>query len=505
MARITKEQLASLTKEEKLALLDVVEEKKRRVREQRRAFTPHAGQRAIIDSNQKIKIVTAANGSGKTAVAVNMMLWYAHGYNPVSKATTRVPARIYVVLDSPAKIADVWIPEIKKWYNLKEEQLAKLGKPFISQINFDNGSTLRFLFHEQNELAFESIEGDYFIFDEPCDKRLWTALLRAGRTKNSDPKYIMIGTPLSQAWLREYFVEWEKGNFPDTQFFKMSTEANRVNLAEGYIEDYSRHLTEAEKRTRLHGEFFNTDGMALAGLFKRDRHILPASQLASGWQSWPIVLAADPHPNKPTHLCLLAAGPENQLYYVAESAQKLTPRDFAKWVKTNWLPVYNIVDLVVDNFGSGDFTGGDGFKSFVEIWREEGLMIRPTSYDEKSDTDFLERLQDALYIPEGGQPRLRLLATCLGIIRDIENVQWKKKKGTDEFEPKLEIGNRDYLATLKYALAVNLTWQTARRKVIRTSETVKHAANTVHNVRKSMSGGYLVSKTTRKKPTGRDF
>ena len=41
------------------------------------------------------------------------------------------------------------------------------------------------------------------------------------------------------------------------------------------------------------------------------------------------------------------------------------------------------------------------------------------------------------------------------------------QKGTETYKPKLDIGNKDYLACLKYALASNLTYDNSRRKIIR--------------------------------------
>jgi hypothetical protein len=58
----------------------------------------------------------------------------------------------------------------------------------------------------------------------------------------------------------------------------------------------------------------------------------------------------------------------------------------------------------------------------------------------------------------------------------MENVQWKVQKGTETYQPKLEIGNKDFLSCLKYALAVNLTWTSAKRKVIRPPGIEKKAA-----------------------------
>jgi hypothetical protein len=465
--QLTKEQLANLTKEQKLQLLDIIDEKKRRAKAARKAFVPHEGQMRLINSKAKIRINVCGNGFGKTAHGVNEAHWAALGYNPILKTYNPVPADVIVVLDAPSKVADVWLPEIKKWYPLTEDQLHKDGKPFVSRITFPNGSQIRFMFWLQEAMAFESVEADFVVFDEPPPRSVFVALLRAGRKKDRQARYLILGTPIAQDWLREYHAEWRKGQHADTEFFRMSSEMNRANLSDGYIEGFTAHLTDRERRTRIDGEFFATDGLALAGLFRSEKHVISPSKLPPEWKSWPAVIAVDPHPQKPTHACVLLASPQGKWIYVAERAVKELPRDWAKWVRKNWMQEYNVVDLVCDNFGSGEFTGGDGFKSFIEVCRSEGVALRPTSYDEKKDDDFIERLQEALLIPDGGEPKLQILGSCQGLVNDVLNVGWQAIKGSETYKPKLEISNRDFLACLKYALATNLTFDNSKRRVIR--------------------------------------
>lgn len=467
--KITKEHLAKLTKEQKLQLLDAAEERKKRKREARSAFIPHEGQRIIINDAHQKRLLICGNGFGKSALGTNEVIWAADGFNPETGAYTSVPAKVIVVLDAPEKVSDVWLPELRKWRDISEESLHKRGKPYYTEISWPNGSVIRFMFHLQEEMAFESLEADFVVLDEPPPRHVWIALLRSGRKKGRKARFLMLGTPIAQAWLREYYSDWEKGKYPDTQFFKMSTELNKANLAENYIEEFTAHLTKREIATRIHGDFFNTEGMALAGVWERRKHLVAESTLPEDYrQAWPHVVAIDPHPNKPLVACLLAAAPNGKRYYVGEYARKIVPRDFGKWLQANWLQTHRIVDIVCDNFGSGDYTGGEGFKSFIEVLQSLGIRVRPTSYDEKKDDEFLTRIQEGLYIPDQGEPTLQfVIGKSNGCVHDIENVQWKAQKGTETYQPKLEIGNRDYLACLKYALAANLTYDNAKRKVIK--------------------------------------
>src|SRR5688500_9900156 len=117
--------LAAMTHAEKLEYYDLIQEKKRRLLEAREAYTPNSGQLAVHLSAAVLRAVFAGNGGGKTALGANEALWAALGYNPITKVKSKVPARVIVVLDKPDKVDTVWLPELKKWYPIKAEQLHK--------------------------------------------------------------------------------------------------------------------------------------------------------------------------------------------------------------------------------------------------------------------------------------------------------------------------------------------------------------------------------------------
>lgn len=470
-ARLTPEQIAQLPKEEKLAILDALEEKKKRKRQQLLAYTPNEGQLRMHQSRKKIRFNLSGNAAGKTTAAIQEAVWICKGYNPITEEYTKVPANVVIVLDSPLKVRDVYLGRngLRKWFDIRDDQLHKDGKPQISRVTFDNGSQIVFMSQDQDPLLFEGIEVDLAIADEPIPRSIFISLLRGGRTKGYEAKFLLIGTPIGakSTWVREMYAEWELGKHPDVDFFKMSSRVNKKNLQEGFIEEFEAHLTERERESRIEGGFFDAHGLALAGLFKREVHVTPSSKLAADFQQWPACIAIDPHPSKDLHAIVLAADPDDRLVYLSEFKQKVLPRDFARWLKANWLQQFAVIDIVCDNFGSGDYTGGEGFSSFIEVLNSEGVRVRPTSYDEKKDEEFLQRLQDALYVGPTGKPKLQIVEGCLGIVHDCENVAWKPIKGTEDFYPKLEIGNRDYLACLKYALATKLRHSAKHRAIHR--------------------------------------
>lgn len=473
MAKITPEALKGLTKEKKLQLLTLIEEKKRRARLNPELFKPHSTQLPFHKSEKKIRVVVCSNGWGKTAAAVNEVLWAMKGYNPVLQKYTKVPARVVVVLDKPDKVEQVWLREMRKWHHFDElKQFHKKGKPYVAQITMDNGSELIFMFHEQEMMSFESIESDYFVYDEPPPRRVFIALARGGRAKGSPRRHTLVGTPITGAWIRkELYEPWARGERPDIECFRGTVEENRSNLAEGYIEDFSRLLTEKERRIRLHGDFFDLEGLALAHLFDRSAHVIehPAWDYSN-----PVVIGVDPHPQKAHIAVMLGCDRDGHYYYLSElvSTRDQTPRDFAREMR-KWYQGYRVADIICDSLGSGPLTGGDGNKSFIEVLNDEGVRARATTWEDKKEQSWLMRIQEVLAIPKEpdqfGQciPRLRIVEGNNGIIENIESVQWLKMRNLDEYKPHLDISNKDFLAALKYALAANLSYQSGRGRIYR--------------------------------------
>lgn len=467
--KLTKEQLAAMTPEEKLELIAVLDEKQRRKRDQRAVYKPNSGQLLMHQSRAKIRFNLSANAAGKSTAAMQEAMWACNGYNPILDEYTKVPANVVIVLDQPSKVQDIYLNRngMQKWFVITEDQYRRDGKPYVSRIVFPNGSQIRFLFHDMEPMIFEGIECDFVIYDEPVARAIFISLLRGGRTKGTRARHLFIGTPIGShsAWIRDYHDEWKAGEHPDLEFFQMSSDVNRANLAEGFIEDFAKHLTEREKQARLHGQYFDTDALALAELWKPDVHLIKLEDLPADYKTrFSYVIAADPHPSKKLAACLLGVDENNVRYYIDEFHQKILPEHFANWLRDNWLRDYNVIDLIVDSSAQADYTGGQGFRSWVEVMRINNIRFRATTYDEKSDEKFLERIKDSLILNEDRTPRMKVLQHCYRIVHNIKNVGWQPIKGTEMFKPKLEIGEWDHLACLKYALAANLTAGNAHRK-----------------------------------------
>jgi hypothetical protein len=478
---------------EMIAAIAALEERRRREIDSRASYVPNEGQLTIHRSQKRERFVFSGNGAGKTTLLIQELLWTATGFNPVLKKNTKVPAKCVLVLDSPDKVAQKVVPEIKKWYPLKEDQLHKDGKPYHSRITFPNGSEIVIMFHDQDPMKFESIDDiDFNGFDEPPPKHIYIALLRGTRGKRSLPKTLLVGTPLAAPWLRtDIFEPWSRGEEPDVECFKFSTHVNADNLRTGFIEDFSRRLSEQELRIRIHGDFFDLSGLALTHLIDRSVHFIKPFD----WpRDWPLILVVDPHPRKAHVAILLGASTDDQLFVIKETSSKTAPSEFARELAT-FCDGYQIVDAVCDSLGSSDLTGGMGRLSFIQVlnrtWQEEGtqLRIRPTTYNEKLDEAWIQRIQEALLIPDepdqlGNRiPELRVFDTCKGTIFDIENAAWYKVRLSEEVKPKIDMTKRDFLSCLKYGLAAQPRGNMTKQRILRSSPSPWSGAAGAHKNR----------------------
>jgi hypothetical protein len=460
--------LSKLTREEKIELLALLDEQEKRSRLVKELYKPHAGQMRVHMSEALERYLFPGNGFGKSVALVNEVHWAMTGWNPLTKQHTPVPAKAVLILDTPEKVED-FITEYKRWHHLDlDKQAHKRGKPHFCYFTWDTGSTLTVVTHDVTPTKLEGSQWTHIFIEEPPPKPVFTAVARGGRIKGRPVRIFMAGTPVSAAWLRtDIYEPWSKGEMPHVECFKGRTEENKENLDEGYIERFSSKLSEQEKAIRLRGEFFDLEGLALAHLWRRDVHTLKKSELE--WEeSFPCVVIVDPHPSKAHHAVLLGADKDNFLYVLDEYKEKAIARKFTEsLVARGWFQQYSVLDIVYDSLGSSETTSGEGFRPFGEVMNEvlkkHGIgRARATSYQEKDDEEWIERIQDALVIPKEpnnfGQfvPKLRVLEHCRGTISDIENVQWKRDKAHEQNKPKLDISNKDFLSCVKYGLACNL-------------------------------------------------
>lgn len=464
MATEVKTKLKRLTKEEKLELLQALEQKEKLEKKRRNKFTPHGGQLRVLKSRAPIKLLTCGNGWGKSTFAVNLLHARATGVDPWNNATTKVPSKIVVLLDNPSKIGEVYRTEYNKWHDADQLTELRHGSPYVKEWQFKNGSSVRFLTQDMDQLTFESIQFDVLIIDEICPRAQYIGLTRGQRAKNVAFEQYIIGTPISNdhAWVRQDLIQpWLEGKRPDLECFTGGTADNAANLGKGYLERFESLLTEKERRVRMFGEFSSVDGLAFGHLINDTLHML--NERALEWQgSWPVVVGIDPHPSKAHVAVMVGRRPgDDKLFVIKELSAKQTAREFATSL-LNWVAGYRVVEWICDSLGSAESTGHEGFKSFIDVLKDCGVRARATTFNDKSHEDAVERIRDMLALEESAAPhaivektpRLRFIEFgAPKAYRELKNIAWVYDKKRELNKPKLDSAKLDYYSALTYALS----------------------------------------------------
>lgn len=458
-------ELSKLNKEQKLKIIQALEEKQRRERIARKPFKPNPVQKRILKSPAWIKICTASNGIGKTTLGVHLMWQRAIGVDPWKNKTTKVPLDIIVVVDNSAKIEDVWIAELKKWFDFEHHalELRKNGKPYVNEIVWRNGSRAQFYTWEMDPVMFESKSNtDLIIADEPLPRNIYIALSRGQRDKNVQFETLIIGTPIGAdaAWLRTDFIEpWIKGLRPGVECFTGTIYDNAENLGEGYIERFSALLTDKEKRIRLQGEFSDIDSLAFGHLISDRVHLIQKNQIE--WRpEWPCVVGIDNHNHKPHTAVMVGRNPDNdKLYVLKELSLKATAREFASEL-LSWSLGYKVVEWICDSLGSGEGTAFEGFKSFIQVLNDCGVRARATTFEDKMHEEAIARIREMLALEDSGpplfekSPRLKFIEeTTPRTYKELCNIAFVYDKKKDVNKPKLDSGKLDYFSALTYSLS----------------------------------------------------
>jgi hypothetical protein len=190
-------------------------------------FSPHKGQKAIIDgfadSSHKFGIVATGRQFGKSLLAQNLMLYWLL-QNPNQKGAWITP-----VYNQSKKI-------FNELTNASHPIINKQNKADLT-IEFINGSTLQFL-STDNYNTIRGFSFNYMVIDEAAfvkqdaiEQAVMPTLTAIGK------KCLIISTPKSKNWFYEYFL---RGNTPNNVYtsFKGISQDNPYVSKEFLIEQY---------------------------------------------------------------------------------------------------------------------------------------------------------------------------------------------------------------------------------------------------------------------------
>lgn len=349
------------------------------------------------------------------------------------------PIKIRIATDRFFKIDSVIEPKLKEFMPAKEiTRIRRSPQGYISKLYTRDGSIVEFLTTEQDQMAWEGQDLDFFWGDEPMKRNHWVATKRGLLDRSGYA--IFTFTPLIEPWMKEDIVDKADGKVIDvfygtTRDNKFDIEGNPI-LREEDIQAFENILTDEEKETRIYGKFFHLKGLVYKEL-NPQVHFISNFQYEEGY---PVICVLDPHDRLPHHIIWAMIDRINDIYVMYENVKEGTIEELAALIKATekyfgWRVVKRLID---PNFGrkpllsTGLSVIGELFKykvSFIEADdnQETGrLKVKALlHYDSKRPLDINNKPK--LFFVKDQVPHT---------IHSMLNYQYDEWKGNQDRDPK---------------------------------------------------------------------
>ena len=296
-------------------------------------YIPNSMQLKAHQSLAEIILYCGGNRAGKTTYgACELSLHLTRQYPDWYPKERRFkhPIKAVVVCTENAIIEKVIEPKIRMY--LPHDYVTnwkRVTGGYLSRILCKDGSTVDFLSNEQDDMAFESQDWDFYWGDEPQKRRKFDAIMR-GLTDRGG-RTILTFTPLIEPWMKEDLVDKSDGKriqcfVVDMRDNKFDIQGNPILLEEN-IQKIEAMWDEDTRQTRIHGKFFHLRGVVY-GEFSEihtptfDYHYPD-----------PVICVMDPHDRQPHHVIWAIVDREDDLYVHTELAIACTVDELAKNIK----------------------------------------------------------------------------------------------------------------------------------------------------------------------------
>ena len=323
-----------------------------------RFYVPNKIQQKFHFSNAKTLCFCAGNRSGKSTAGVVELVWaltkrYPDWF-PHNRRYNR-PIKVRVVTDKFFKIDSVIEPKINEF--MPKEEIVRIKRSpqgYMMKMVTKDGSIVEFLTGEQDYMAFEGQDLDFFWGDEPIERRRYMASQRGLIDRGGQT--VLTFTPLIEPWMKGEIVDKADGKnidvfFADTRDNRFDIEGNPI-LKESDIKKFESLLTEDEKQTRLHGQFFHLRGMVYKELTP-DVNFINDFDYEKEYARYPVICVLDPHDRLPHHLLWGMIDKTDDIIIIHELVREGTISELAAYGKaTEKYFGWNVIKRLIDpNFG----------------------------------------------------------------------------------------------------------------------------------------------------------
>lgn len=317
-----------------LAELDAVEglQKYRKRQSGINYYIPNAMQHRAHQSKARKILFCGGNRSGKSTFGAVELSWHLTRKYPdwfPKERRFRQPIKAIVVCDANAKIEKVIEPKVNEYLPRDYVLSKRVVGGYLNRINCKDGSTVDFLSGEQDDMAFEGADWDFYWGDEPQKKKKFDAIMRGLIDRGG--MTLLTFTPLVEPWMKEELIDRADGVAIDA--FIVDTYDNQFDikgnpiLKKANIEEMAKLWDSDTKETRLHGKFFHLRGVVYSEF--SDVH-----QVEFDYQyPDPVIAVLDPHDRQPHHVIWAVINREDDIFVHNELSIHCTVEELASLIK----------------------------------------------------------------------------------------------------------------------------------------------------------------------------
>lgn len=454
-------------------------------------YRPSRVQEAMHKSGAHVRLMVAANGTGKTTAAVAEAIAYAKGFRPWDGSRTPFlpPVRVLLTCNDFAHasysdlmpIVNAFFPECD--YGKPPGRLAN-GK--VHLLTHRNGSEVHIQSYEQAIRAFEGAPWHLAVFNEPPPRQIWVAVKRGLAKRDGYAVFAMTPVGPDAAWVRhELFTR--AGDDPDIAAFTATLDESFMSHAARAR--FVQGLTEAEKAARVYGEFSSSVGRVYLD-FSNEVNVITDPLFQANVKdmiadpSVPKGMVVDPHDRKPFAMGWFMITPQGDhvwydewpnTLFQDERSTKLAVQNYADIIREKERGMKSVVWRLLDpNYGikANALTQ----ETFQEKFGQYGLYfdcrIKDSLHEGHDAVRDLLVYDHSRPVEVGNRPKLYIMPGCTNLINAMNFYAWAEGTGDGlVVKEKVDETYKDHADLVRYAAISRLCYFNPVGRRVRTAWT----------------------------------
>ena len=316
-------------------------------------YIPNPVQERVHKSKARCILMCGANRIGKSTAGAVELSWHLTRKYPIWFPKERrfyKPIKAVVVCLENQIIEKVIEPKIKQYLPVDYiDTWKRVTGGYLNRIICKDGSTVDFLTNEQDDMAFEGADWDFFWGDEPQRKRKYEAIKRGLVDRRG--MMLMTFTPLIEPWMKDELVDKADGINIDVVTAQMRDNMFDIKgnpiLTQQAIDEFEVGLSEDVRDTRVYGKFFHLRGVVYTEF--SEVHQIEFDYTYPD----PVICVLDPHDRQPHHLIWAVVDRTDDIFIHSEMSVHCTVKELCDLIKVHEKKLgYRMRRRLIDpNFG----------------------------------------------------------------------------------------------------------------------------------------------------------